>query len=215
MMVRGWGEYVGTLYLPFNFSAKLQLFLKKSIKILSVAAILLLPQLPPQRICWLKRLDQFRHSAVSVTLVTPWTADTRLPCPSPTPRACSNLCPSSRWCHPTISSSVIPFSSQLESVPASGSFPMSQFFDQVAKASASASVLPLNTQDWFHLGLIGLISLQSKGLSRVFSNTIVQKHWFFGVQLFFSPTLTSIHDYWKNHSFDYMDLCWQSNVSAF
>ena len=112
----------------------------------------------------------------------------RLPCPSPTPRACSNSCPSSRWCHPTISSSVVPFSSCLQSFPAWGSFPMSQFSasgGQSIGASASASVLPMNIQDWFPLGLTGLISLQSKGLSRVFSNTTVQKHQFFMVQLCF------------------------------
>ena len=110
----------------------------------------------------------------------------RLPCPSPTPRACSNSCPSSRWCHPTISSSVVPFSSCLQSFPTSGSFPVSQFFasgGQSIAASASASVLPMNIQDWFPLGWTGWISLQSKELSRVFSNTIVQKHQFFGTQL--------------------------------
>ena len=110
----------------------------------------------------------------------------RLPCPSPTPRACSNSCPSSRWCYPTISSSVIPFSSCLQSFPASGSFQMSQFFawgGQSIAVSASASVLPMNIQDWFPLGWTGFISLQSKGLSRVFSNTTVQKHQFFGTQL--------------------------------
>ena len=110
----------------------------------------------------------------------------RLPCPSPTPGACSNSCPSSQWNHPTISSSVVPFSSCLQSFPASGSFPMSQFFTsgcQSIGASASASVLPMNIQDWFPLGLAGWISLQSKGLSRVFSNTTVQKHQFFGAQL--------------------------------
>ena len=98
----------------------------------------------------------------------------RLPCPSPTPRACSNSCPSSRWCHPTISSSVVPFSSCLQSSPASGSFPVSQFFTtggQSIGVSASASVLPKNIQDWFPLGLTGLISLQSKGLS-----TVLQHH---------------------------------------
>ena len=103
-----------------------------------------------------------------------------LPCPSLSPRVCSNSCPWSRWCHPTISSSVIPFSSCLQSSPASGSFPMSQFFasgGQTIGVSASASVLPMNIQDWFPLGLIGLISLQSKGLSRVFSNTTL--HWFY------------------------------------
>ena len=107
----------------------------------------------------------------------------RLPCPSPSPRACSNSCPSSRWCHPTISSSLVPFCSCLQSFPASGSFPMSRLFtsgDQSIGASASASVLPMNIQGWFPLGLTGLISLLSKGLSRVFSNTTVQKHQFFG-----------------------------------
>ena len=128
-----------------------------------------------------------------------------LPCPTPAPRACSNSCPSSWQCHPIILSSVIPFSSCLQSFPAVGSFPVSQFFasgGQSIRASASASVLSMNIQDWFPLELIGLISLQSKGLSRVFSNTTVQKHQFFGAQLFYDPTLISIHDYWKNHRFD-------------
>ena len=110
----------------------------------------------------------------------------RLPCPSPTPRACVWACPSSWWCHQTISSSVVPFSSCLQSFPASGSFQMSQFFasgGQSIGVSASASVLPMNIQDWFPLGLTGLISLQSRGLSRVFANTTVQKHQFFGAQL--------------------------------
>ena len=110
----------------------------------------------------------------------------RLPCPSPTPRACSNSCPSSQWCHPTISSSVTPFSSHLQSFPASGSFLMSQFCasgGQSIGTLASASVLPVNIQGLFPLGLTGLISLQSKGHSRVFSNTTVQKHPFFGTQL--------------------------------
>ena len=113
--------------------------------------------------------------------------DARFPCPSPTPEVYSNSCPLSRWCHPTTHpSSVVPFSSCLQSFPASGSFPMSQFFAsglQSIRASASASALPMNIQDWFPLGLTGLISLQSKGLSRVFSNTTVQKHQFFGAQL--------------------------------
>ena len=97
-------------------------------------------------------------------------------------------------------------------------FQMSQFFmsgGQSIWVSASASVLPMNIQDWFPLGLTGLISLQSKGLSRVFSDTTVQKHQFFGDQLSYSPTFTSIHDHWKNQSLDEMDLCWQRNVSAF
>ena len=110
----------------------------------------------------------------------------RIPCPSPTPRACSNSYPLSRWCHPTASSSVIHFSSCPQSFPASGSFPMSQFFtsgSQSIGVSASISVLPMNIQDWFPWGLTGLISLQSKGLSRVFSNSTAWKHQFFGVQL--------------------------------
>ena len=111
---------------------------------------------------------------------------TRLPCPSPTPGIYSNLSPSHRWCHPTISSSVVPFSSCLQSFPASGSFKMSQFFasgGQSTGASASAPVLPMIIQVWFSLGWTGWISLQSKGLSRVFSNTTVQKHQFFSTQL--------------------------------
>ena len=106
----------------------------------------------------------------------------RPPCPSPTSRVCSNSCPLSQWCHPTISSSVIPFSSHLQSFPESGSFTMSQFFSsggQSIGVSASASVLPMNIQDWFPLGWTAWISLQSIGLSRVFSNTTIQKHRFF------------------------------------
>ena len=108
------------------------------------------------------------------------------PCPSPTPRVHSNSCPLSRWFHPTISASVIPFSSRLQPFPASGSFPVSQLFalgGQTIGVSASTSVLPMNTQDWFPLRWNGLISLPPKGLSRVFSNTTVQKHQFFGAQL--------------------------------
>ena len=114
----------------------------------------------------------------------------RLPCPSPSPEACSNSCPLSRWCHPTISFSVVPFSSYLQSFPALGSFPMCQFFstgDQNIGVSISAWVLPMNIQGWFLLGLTSLISLLSKGLSRVFSRTTVQKHQFFNVQ----PSLCS------------------------
>ena len=128
---------------------------------------------------------QFSHSVMSDSLWHHGLQHARLPCPSPSPRTCSNSCPSSHWCRPTISSSVIPFSSCLPSFPASGSFPMSTFFPsgQNTGASGSASVLPMNIQDWFPLGWTGLISLQSKGLSRVFSNTTVQKHQFFGTQL--------------------------------
>ena len=129
---------------------------------------------------------QFSHSVVSDSLRPQGLQHTRLPCPSPTPRACSNSCPLSWWCHPTISSSIVPFSSCLQSFPASGSFQISQFFSsggQSIGASASASVLSMNFQDWFPLGLTGWISLQSKGFSRVFSNTTVQKHQFFYTQL--------------------------------
>ena len=125
-------------------------------------------------------------SSVQLDSATHGLQHSRPPCPSPTPSACSNWCPLSRWCHPTISSSVIPFFSCLWSFPASGYFQMSQFFTsggQSIGASASASVLPMNIQDWFPLGWTGWIFLQSKGLSRVFSNTTVQKHQFFGTQL--------------------------------
>ena len=125
---------------------------------------------------------QFSHSVMSDSLRPPEPQHARLPCPSPTPRIHPNSCPLSWWCHPTISSSVVIFSSHLHSFPASGSFQMSQFFTsggQSIGVSASPSVLPMNTQEWFPLGWTGWISLQSKGLSRVFSNTTVQKHPFF------------------------------------
>ena len=128
---------------------------------------------------------QFSCSVMSNSLQPHGLQHARLPCPSPTPGALSNSSPLSHWCHPTISSSVVPFSPHLQSFPASGSFPMSQVFTsggQSIGASASASVLPMNIQDWFPLRWTGLISLQSKGLSRVFSNTTVQKHQFFGPQ---------------------------------
>ena len=128
---------------------------------------------------------QFSLSVVSDYLPPHGLQHSRLPCLSPTPRAYSNSWSLSQWCHPTISSSVVRFSSHLQSFPASVSFPMSQFFasgGQIIGASASASVLPMNIQYWFPLGLTGLTSLQSKGLSRVFSNTTVQKHQFFSTQ---------------------------------
>ena len=132
------------------------------------------------------KMVQFSCSVVSDSLRSHVLQHARLPCPSPTPRACSNSCLSNWWCHPTISSSVVPFSSHLQSFPVSGSFPRSQFFASVGQsigASASASVFPMNIQNLFLLGLTGLISLQSKGLSRGFSNTTVQKHQFFHVHL--------------------------------
>ena len=129
----------------------------------------------------------------------------RLPYPSPVPRACSNSCPLSWWCHPTISSSVVPFSSCLEFFPELGAFPMSQFFasgGQSIGISASASVISMNVQDWFPLGLIGWISLLSKGLTRVFSNTTVKSINSSALSFLYRPTLTSMHDYWEKHSFD-------------
>ena len=140
----------------------------------------------------------------------------RPPCPSPTPGVHPNSCPSSRWCHPTSSFSITLFSCS-KSFPASGSFPTSRLFasgGQSIGASASASVLPMNIQHWFPWGLTGWICLQSKGLSRVFSNTTVQKHQLLVLSLLYGPTLTPIHTYWKNHSFDHMDLCWQSDVTV-
>ena len=148
---------------------------------------------------------QFSHSVVSDSLPPHESKHARPPCPSPTLRVHPNPCPLSRWCHPAISSSVIPFSSCPQSLPESGSFPVSQLVawgGQSIGVSASASVLPMNTQDWSPLGWTGWISLQSKGLSRVFSNTTVQKHQFFGTQLSSQSNLTSIHDHWKNHSLD-------------
>ena len=129
---------------------------------------------------------QFSCLVMSDSLQPHGLQHARLPCPSPTPEAYSNSCPLSQWYHPPISSSVVPFSSCLQSCPASGSFQMSQLFTsggQSTGVSASASVLPVNIQDWSPLGWTGWLSLQSKGLSRVFSNSTVQKHQFFGAQL--------------------------------
>ena len=128
---------------------------------------------------------QFSCSVISNSLQPHGLQHVRSPCPSPTPRVYSNSCPLSQWCYPTISSSVIPLSSCPQSFPASGSFQMSQLFvsgGQSITASASTSVLPMNTQDWSPLGWTGWISLQCKGLSRLLSNTAVQKHQFFGAQ---------------------------------
>ena len=125
----------------------------------------------------------FSCSVVSDSLWQHGLQHTRLPCPSLSHGVCSNSCPLSQWCHPTMSCSVIPFSSCLQCFPAERSFPMSQLFTLGGqRIRASASVLPMNIQSWFSLGLTGLISLLSKGLSRVFSNTTVQKHQFFGAQ---------------------------------
>ena len=157
---------------------------------------------------WQRNLRLFSHSVINACLLIPHGMQhTRLPCPSPCPRACSNSYPLSQWYHPTISSSVVPFSSCLQSFPASRSSPVSWLFAPVGQSiGASASVLPRNTQDWFPLGLTGLISLLYKG--RVFSNTTVQKHKFFSAQSsLWSNSHVYIYDYRKNHSFNYMDLC--------
>ena len=130
--------------------------------------------------------DQFSHSVMFDSFQTHRVQHARLPCPLPAPGACSSSCSLSQWYHPTIPSSVIPFSSCLQSFPASGSFQMSQFFTlggQSIGVSAPASVLPKNIQGWFPLGLTDLISLPCKGFSRVFFNTTVQKHQFFGSHL--------------------------------
>ena len=144
----------------------------------------------------------------------------RLPYPLLSPGVCSNSCLLSWWCHPTILPSVIPFSSCLQPFPTSGSFPMSRLFTsggQSTGASASASVLPMNSQGWFPLGLTGLISLMSKGVWCL--KTLLQHHSSKASILrhsaFLVVQLTSVHDYWKNHRFDYADICWQSDVSAF
>ena len=146
---------------------------------------------------------QFSHSVMSDSLWPHGLQHTRRPCPSATlfnsSALYSNSCPLSRWCHPTISLSVIPFSSCLQSFPASGSFQMSQFFTsggQIIGASASAKVLPMNIQDWFPLGWTGWISL---GLSRVFPTPQLKSINSLMLSILYSPTLTSIHDYWKNY----------------
>ena len=149
-------------------------------------------------------LLMFSCLIVSDSLQPQGVQHARLPCPSASPRACSNSCPLRWWCHLTISSSDVPFSSCLQSFPASGSFRMSQLFASGGQSiGASASVLPKNIQDCFPLGWTGWISLQSKGLSRVFSVTPQFKSINSSALSFlYSPTLTSIHDSWKNHSLD-------------
>ena len=146
--------------------------------------------------------------SVQFSSVTQWCPHepqhARHPCPSPAPGVHTDPCPSSRWCHSTILSSAVPFSSCPQSFPPSGSFQMSQLFasgGQSTGVSALTSGLPMNTQDWSPLEWTGWISLQSKGLSRVFSNTTVQKLQLV-LSFLYSPTLTSIHDHWKNHSLD-------------
>ena len=159
----------------------------------------------------------FSCSVVYDTLQPHGLRHDRLPCPLPSPGTYSHSGPLSLQCHPTISYSDIPFSSCLLSFPASGSFPMCRLFESCGQsigASASASVLPINIQDWFHLGLTGLISCPRD--SQESSST----QQFEGIRpstlsLFYYPALISIHNYWKNHSFDYLGFCRQSDISAF
>ena len=161
---------------------------------------------------------QFSGSVVSDSLWAHELQHASLPHPSPTPKAYSNSCPLSQWCHSTISSSVVPFSSHLQSFPGSGSFPMSQFFTsggQSTGVSASASILPMNIQDWFPLGWAGGSPWSPRVSQESSSTTQFKSINSSRLSFLNSPTLTSIHDYWKNHSFDKMDLCWQNNVSAF
>ena len=160
---------------------------------------------------------QFSRSVVSGFLQPHGLQHSRPPCPSPAPGVHPNPCPLCRRCHPTVSSSVVPFSSCPQSFPVSGSFPMSQVFTsggQSTGVSASTSVLPTNTQDWSPLGWTCWVSLQSKGLSRVFSNTTVQKHQFFSSQLSLL-SLTSVHNYWKNHSCDIMHIFYLGTEEMF
>ena len=143
---------------------------------------------------------------------------TRPPCPSPSPGVCPSSCSLHQWCHPAISSSDAFLSLCLQSFPASGTFPVSQLFtwdDQTTAASASASILPKSIQSWFPLRLTGLISLLTKGLSEDFSSTTVQRHQSFMFCLLYGPGLTTLCAHWEDHSLDYMDRCWQNDVSAF
>ena len=150
---------------------------------------------------FMKSSVQFSHSVVSDSLQPHESQHARPPCPSPTPGVRSNSCPLSRWCHPPISSSVAPFSSCPQFFPASGSFPMSRLFiasSQSIGVSALASVLPMNIQSWFPIGLTGLIPLQSKGLSKVFSSTTIQKSINSSApSLLYGSMLTSVYDYWE------------------
>ena len=161
---------------------------------------------------------QFNDSVVSESLWPHGLQHARLPSPSPIPKASSNSCPLSQWCPPTISSSSAPFSSCPQSFPASGSFPVSQLFPsggQNIGTSASATILPMNIQGWFPLGLSGLIYLQSKGLSRVSPAPQFESISSSALSLLHSPNFTAVQDHWKSHNFDYMQLCQQGDVSTF
>ena len=160
----------------------------------------------------------FSRSVVSSSLWPHESQHARPPCPSPSPGVHSNSCPSSRWCHPAISSSVVPFSSCPQSLPASESFPMGQLFawrGQSTGVSALVSFLPKNAQGWSPSEWTGWIPLQSKGFSESSPTPQFNSINSSALSFLYSPILTSIHDHWKNHSFDYVNPCWQSDVSAF
>ena len=149
--------------------------------------------------------NQFSHSVVSDSLWPHKLQHTRPPCPSPTPGVYPNSCPSSQWCHPTISSSAISFSSCLQSFPASGSFPVSQLFmsgGQSTGVSSLTSLLPKNIQDWFPLGWTGWISCSPRNSQESSPTSQFKSISFSALSPLYSPTLTSIHDHWKNHSLD-------------
>ena len=173
-----------------------------------MATLSLCPLMVEEEFCFLPLLFssvQFSHSVVSNSLWPHGLQHARLPCPSPTTGVYSNSCPLSQWCLPTISPSVIPFTSRLQSFPASGSFPVSPFFasgGQSMGASASASGFPMNTEGWFPLGLTDFISLQSKGHSESSLKPHVKSINSMVLSFLYGPALTSIHNYWKNHSFD-------------
>ena len=153
--------------------------------------------------------------AIVQSLSPVWLQHNRLPCPALSPGVCSNFYPLNWWCHPTISSSVAPYSFCLQSFPALGSIPLSWLFassGQSIGASVSALVLPMNIQGWLPLGLTGLISLLSKGFSSAPQFESINSS---SLSLLYCPALTSIHGYWKDHSLDYMDFCWQSDLFAF
>ena len=214
-----WKAFRFSLFLVSSYLALLLLF-----KLAGLVDLILQPDLitslfkiPSSNLCLILSSVQFSHSVLSDSLRSHESQHARPPCPSPIPGVYSNSCPLNRWCHPATSSSVGPFSSCPQSLPASGPFLMSQLFawgGQSIAVSASASVLPMNTQDWSS-GWTGWISLQSKGLSKSSPTPQFKSINSSSLSFLHSPTLTSIHDHWKNHSLDQTDLCWQSNVSAF
>ena len=162
-------------------------------------------------------MHQFSRSVVSNSLQPHEPQHSRPPCPSPTPGVYPNPCPLSRWCHPTISSSVVLFSSCLQSFPASRSFPISWFFasgSQSIRVSASTSVLPMNTQDWSPLGWTGGSPCSPRDSQESSPTPQLKSINSLALSFLYGPTLISIHDYWKNHSFDYTLFCRQSDVST-